>query len=45
MKAACKGAECSLEKEIRFDSQGDNEMITSEKDVADWVLKVATLCS
>ena len=44
MKAACKGAECRLEKEIRFDSEGGDEMVTPEKNVADWVSKVAALC-
>jgi flavodoxin len=37
MKKACKGAKFANEKDIQFDSTGGSEMITTEKELDDWI--------
>ncbi len=37
MKKACKGAKFVHEKEIQFDSEGGDHMVTSQKELAEWI--------
>jgi flavodoxin len=37
MKKKCKGAKFANEKAIQFDSTGGSEMITTEKELDDWI--------
>lgn len=40
MKAACKGATFACEKEIRFDSDGGDQLVTPENEIAAWADQV-----
>jgi flavodoxin len=40
MKAACKGAIFSDEKEIRFHASDQRRMITSQKEVTEWIMRM-----
>lgn len=37
MKAACPGAKIVCEKEIRFDSNGGDQLETAETEITDWI--------
>lgn len=40
IKTACKGANFANEMAVQFDSTGGDEMITSEKEVENWIQQV-----
>lgn len=41
MKKMCQGADFICEKEIQFDSEGGNHLVTPPKDIEEWIQEVS----
>lgn len=44
IEAACKGARAVCPLQVQFDSTGGDRLVTSEREIEDWVERVRKLC-
>lgn len=45
MKVVCADAEVQLAKEIQFDSDGGDRLVTTQEEIDEWIGQVAKLCA